>query len=123
MSDHSMISTATTAGLARAWNPAWTLALMLRVTSTRKALPELDDRMLADIGVTREEALAEATRAPWDVAPRRGPRVVLWRWIRDALRRRYERMLISRLDGALARDLGVSRGDLQTEADKPFWRI
>jgi uncharacterized protein YjiS (DUF1127 family) len=123
MSGHSVTSTAFTAGRARAWNPARTLALALRVASTRKALPDLDDRMLADIGITREEALAEAARAPWDITPRAAPRLGFWRWTRDAIRRRYERTLITRLDTALARDLGISRTDLQTEADKPFWRL
>lgn len=33
----------------------------------RKALVELDDRMLSDIGVTRDAALAEAQRPVWDV--------------------------------------------------------
>ncbi|WP_417249999.1 DUF1127 domain-containing protein [Celeribacter sp.] len=35
----------------------------------RAALTRLDDAMLADIGLTREQAMAEATRPVWD-APR-----------------------------------------------------
>jgi uncharacterized protein YjiS (DUF1127 family) len=31
----------------------------------------MDRRMLADIGISRSEALEEAGRAPWDLAPRR----------------------------------------------------
>ena len=33
----------------------------------RAQLADLDDAMLADIGLTREEALAEARRPLWDV--------------------------------------------------------
>ncbi len=123
MSDHSVPATSSmTAGLARAWNPAWTLALMVRVASTRKALPEMDERMLADIGITRAEALAEARRAPWDTVVRRGRHVSAWQALKAAIRRRYERTLLGRLDGWIARDLGISQTDLRTEADKPFWR-
>lgn len=32
----------------------------------RQALARLDDKALFDIGLTREEALLEASRAPWD---------------------------------------------------------
>lgn len=37
---------------------------------TRRDLAEMDDRMLADIGIGRADAYEEARRAPWDVAPR-----------------------------------------------------
>ena len=43
--------------------------LSIRTQVTRQALPELSDHMLADIGVTRDAALAEASRSPWDVEP------------------------------------------------------
>ncbi len=43
---------------------------MFRAAATRRQLREMDDRMLADIGISRAEALAEADRAPWDVEPR-----------------------------------------------------
>ncbi len=33
---------------------------------TRKSLKDLDDHILDDIGVTREQAQAEARRSPWD---------------------------------------------------------
>ena len=36
----------------------------------RAALARLDDAMLADIGLTRDEAAREASRSAWD-APRR----------------------------------------------------
>lgn len=43
--------------------------LSIRTQVTRQALPELSDHMLADIGVTRSAALAEASRLPWDIEP------------------------------------------------------
>ncbi len=44
-------------------------ALMLawRTYTTRKALPDLTPEQLADIGITRATALAEAARLPWDL--------------------------------------------------------
>lgn len=51
---------------------AWTvLAAMVRARQTRRLLAEMDDRMLADIGLDRGQAHSEASRAPWDLAPRR----------------------------------------------------
>jgi uncharacterized protein YjiS (DUF1127 family) len=38
---------------------------------SRRHLAELDDRLLSDIGISRAEALEEASRAPWDLTPRR----------------------------------------------------
>ena len=49
---------------------AATLAEMRRAWRTRRLLAEMDDRLLADIGVGRGEALMEASRAPWDVRAR-----------------------------------------------------
>jgi uncharacterized protein YjiS (DUF1127 family) len=51
----------------------WFLKLrrVLRAIETRRQLAEMDQRMLADIGLSRSEALEEAGRAPWDLAPRR----------------------------------------------------
>lgn len=46
--------------LRRAW----------QVVATRHVLAEMDDRMLADIGISRADAQLEANRAPWDVADR-----------------------------------------------------
>lgn len=51
--------------LVRAIHQAWQAA------TTRHLLAEMDDRMLADIGVSRAEAQLEANRAPWDIAERR----------------------------------------------------
>ena len=41
---------------------------MVRAHRTRRLLGEMDDRMLADIGIGRGDALMEASRAPWDIA-------------------------------------------------------
>jgi uncharacterized protein YjiS (DUF1127 family) len=35
----------------------------------RHALGRMDDRMLADIGISRSQAQFEMSRKPWDVAP------------------------------------------------------
>lgn len=43
-----------------------TLARMVAVRRQRRALARLDDHLLEDIGVTREAAMEEAERAPWD---------------------------------------------------------
>lgn len=42
------------------------LALLLSVWRQRQVLRSLDDRALTDIGVTRREAEAEASRPIWD---------------------------------------------------------
>lgn len=49
---------------------AW-LRRTLQAAESRRHLAEMDARMLADIGISRAEALQEASRAPWDHAPRR----------------------------------------------------
>lgn len=46
---------------------------MLKVARSRRRLATMDDRLLADIGVSRGEALFEASRAPWDSEARRDP--------------------------------------------------
>lgn len=51
---------------------AWAfLTEMVRARRTRRLLGEMDDRMLADIGLGRGDALIEAARAPWDLHERR----------------------------------------------------
>jgi uncharacterized protein YjiS (DUF1127 family) len=45
---------------------AWLLGL-LGCGRSRRRLAELDDRMLRDVGLTREEAGREAGRPVWDV--------------------------------------------------------
>ncbi len=47
------------------------LQAMVRARRTRRMLGEMDDRMLADIGVGRGDALEEAARPMWDLARRR----------------------------------------------------
>ena len=42
---------------------------LLALRRSRQTLVALDDHMLRDIGLTREQAAAEADRAAWDVAP------------------------------------------------------
>jgi uncharacterized protein YjiS (DUF1127 family) len=41
--------------------------LALRAERSRGDLRRLDERMLADIGITRAQAKAEAARTPWQV--------------------------------------------------------
>jgi uncharacterized protein YjiS (DUF1127 family) len=62
------------ADAVRGWARAlWTrLVLMRRAAETRRELGTLNPRLLADIGVTRAEAAAEAERWPWDLHPSRG---------------------------------------------------
>lgn len=52
---------------------AWVdwLGRVLHAIESRRHLAEMDRRMLADIGVSRSEALHEAGRAPWDLIPPR----------------------------------------------------
>ena len=51
--------------------PLWTrLYRAAQVVSTRRLLAEMDERMLADIGIDRAQALTEANRKPWDTDPR-----------------------------------------------------
>ncbi len=47
------------------------LRRVLHTVESRRHLAEMDRRMLADIGISRAEALEEAARAPWDLTPRR----------------------------------------------------
>ena len=56
-----------------AHGPAWLdwLRRAVEAIETRRHLAEMDNRMLADIGISRSEALEEAARAPWDLMPRR----------------------------------------------------
>ncbi len=50
---------------------SWAMFLeMRRAHRTRRLLAEMDDRLLADIGIGRGEALMEASRAPWDIGRR-----------------------------------------------------
>jgi uncharacterized protein YjiS (DUF1127 family) len=55
---------------ARAETPLGWMARCHATWRHRRVLAEMDDRMLSDIGLTREEALAEARRPFWDAPPR-----------------------------------------------------
>ena len=50
------------------------LRLTLEAARTRRILSDLDPRLLKDIGISRADAMQEAARPPWDLAPppRRG---------------------------------------------------
>ncbi|GAC1342601.1 MAG: hypothetical protein NVSMB18_16890 [Acetobacteraceae bacterium] len=52
---------------ARGWTA---LVCMLRAHQTRRLLGEMDDRMLADIGISRGDAQTEAARPMWELGPR-----------------------------------------------------
>ncbi len=43
------------------------LALMAALRRQRRALAEMDETRLADLGISPDEARAEAARAAWDV--------------------------------------------------------
>ena len=44
-----------------------TMRRSIDISAERRALAHLSDEALADIGVSREDADAEARRAPWDI--------------------------------------------------------
>jgi uncharacterized protein YjiS (DUF1127 family) len=77
---------------------------MLRTVTTRQALAELSDHELADIGLHRTTALAEAARLPWDLAPRRiprsgGPLAAVYRQLEQA---RMRQMLLGSVPNAVS---------------------
>jgi len=47
------------------------VAEMRRAVEGRQAIARMDARMLADIGLSRAEAVEEVSRKPWDTGPRR----------------------------------------------------
>lgn len=47
-----------------------TLKRWLAIERERRALARLTDSELRDIGLTREQALRESRRAPWDIVGR-----------------------------------------------------
>jgi uncharacterized protein YjiS (DUF1127 family) len=107
--------------VARVANGAWRNAV------TRRELVELDDRMLADIGVTRSAVLREMDRFPWDASsPRRqlkrepGPSV--WERVDVMWERHRSRQRIAQLDAFALKDIGISYTEAEVEANKPFWR-
>jgi uncharacterized protein YjiS (DUF1127 family) len=107
--------------LARAANLAWRNAV------TRREMADLDDRMLADIGVTRAAVLAEKDRFPWDGSPRgRQPRPAtgpsVWQRAGVLWQRHRSRQRIAQLDADMLKDIGVTFSEAEAEANKPFWR-
>ncbi|MCA8883396.1 MAG: DUF1127 domain-containing protein [Rhodobacteraceae bacterium] len=48
-------------------HPLRLLRSMMSLRRQRRALAQLDDHLLHDIGITREEARTEAARPVWDV--------------------------------------------------------
>jgi uncharacterized protein YjiS (DUF1127 family) len=69
----------------------------------------MSNRLLAG-ALTRIEPFAE-------------PHVSLWAPIKAAWRRHRSRQRITRLDGHLLKDIGVTYSEAETEANKPFWRV
>jgi uncharacterized protein YjiS (DUF1127 family) len=107
--------------LARAANRAWRNAV------TRREMAELDDRMLADLGITRADVLAEMDRLPWDGRPRGhqprpAPGPSVWQRAGVMWQRHRSRQRIAQLDADLLKDIGVSFSEAEAEANKPFWR-
>jgi uncharacterized protein YjiS (DUF1127 family) len=100
----------------------------LRTVFTRRGLAELDERALADIGLTPAEAETEARRAPWQLDPPRRRRPVPARrhavghWLREMRRRRRSRQAITGLDERMLKDIGVSFAEAEFEANKVFWQ-
>jgi uncharacterized protein YjiS (DUF1127 family) len=56
-------------GLAHPTQLLARLRLALAARAQRRALARADDRLLDDIGISRDQALAEARRPVWDVPP------------------------------------------------------
>lgn len=59
--------TALDRGRQRTRSVATWLRLWLRTVVTRSELAEIEDRMLADLGISRAQAAFELSRAPWSV--------------------------------------------------------
>jgi len=96
------------------------LKRMLRHRAIYRDLMSLDDRLLADIGLTRANIAAMAHRAAEEPAPRgteTGPgfaeiaRRIVGR-IRAALRRRAAHAELMALDDRLLADIGLTRADI-----------
>ena len=95
------------------------LRMMWRTARSRALLREMEPRLLQDIGITRTDALAEASRPWWDIDLPEGGQV----WSPGAMLRRWHgRSLLRRLNARGVRDLGRSYAEIEAEANKPFWR-
>lgn len=68
ISNVTWLPPASRAAVARVRRP--TLVQMVRTVMTRRMLAAMDDRMLADIGISRADAAMEADRLPWDTTAR-----------------------------------------------------
>ncbi len=105
----------------------------LRTIVTRRELVELDEHALADVGLTRAEALAEAARGPWQTEPRPRPERPrrtpsplvsrVWTHMQEAWRRYRSRQAITGLNARMLKDIGVSYAEAEFEANKAFWRL
>ena len=73
MTSRSLATTTRTIRNAAVRGTTWLdwLRRVLHAVESRRHLAEMDDRMLSDIGISRTDAMREATRAPWDLAPPR----------------------------------------------------
>ena len=106
--------------LQATWRPVARVANhAFRNAVTRRELAELDDRMLADIGITRSVALAEINRLPWDDRPRRREPGLdtqsgtvagqsIWQRAGVLWQRHRSRQRIAALDAEMLKDIGVS---------------
>ena len=96
----------------------------MRTYLTRRALPDLTARELADVGLDRDHALAEAARLPWDLhpGPRKGRQTGVLGRLQLWLERARTRRLLVRMQERELGELGLSRSNASTEASKPFWR-
>lgn len=110
------------------------MAFAMRTIVTRRGLTELDERALADVGLTPAEALAEARRGPWHLQPPQHPRrrrhapppkqpVSITARLSEVWRRRRSRQAITSLDPRMLKDIGVSYAEAECEANKAFWRL
>ena len=87
---------------------------MSRADSTLSAAPLYFIRVL-----TRIETPTSFTAIR---KPRPGVRQAVTMWLRAALRRHRSRVLLATMDDTILRDIGLTRSEAMTEAEKPFWR-
>lgn len=84
--------------------------------------------------VMRVVSLLPASGRPYSSAPeaacriewRRLPTAVFGRTVamlRECRQRSRERAQLAALDERMLRDIGISRGDVLREINKPFWRV
>ncbi len=59
------LASACAAGAHHLWRGCQIIGWRIARQQTRRALAQLDDRMLADVGITREQALREAGKPFW----------------------------------------------------------